>query len=173
MNLTIFSCEGIAAANTSHVQYFDGEDSRVKNANFYAQLVRVKDFAVLPFADDAQQLLVKYTREDLEQLRAANWYEGQWMGPHGRYCLAHAGYAGSNNNMGIEVDWRDTKGECPQSATIGTFTGSLFALIDHLGQEHCVFISKLVSNLLPAKLSLNSTSQKGYSTSCSLFITKL
>ena len=36
----------------------------------------VKDIAVLPFADTAQEFLVAYTREELEQPRAANWYEG-------------------------------------------------------------------------------------------------
>ena len=32
--------------------------------DFYEQLVRVKDIASLPLADNAQQLLVKYIRED-------------------------------------------------------------------------------------------------------------
>ncbi len=63
---------GIAAAYTSHVQYFDGEDHRDKYDDFYIQLVRVKDIASLPFADNAQQLLVKYICEDLGQPRAAN-----------------------------------------------------------------------------------------------------
>ncbi len=71
---------GIATANTSHVQYFDGVDRRDKYDEFYEQLVanlvRVKDIATLPFADDTQQLLVTYVREDLRQQRAANWYQG-------------------------------------------------------------------------------------------------
>ena len=63
----------IAVANTSHVQYFDGEDSRDKYDVFYKQLVtvRVLYVAVLTFADHAQQLLVTYTLEDLGQPRAA------------------------------------------------------------------------------------------------------
>ena len=36
----------------------------------YEQFVRVKDIASIPFADIAQQLLVKYIREDLGQPRA-------------------------------------------------------------------------------------------------------
>ena len=92
---------GIAAAYNSHVQYFDGEDRRDKYDDFYIQLVRVKDIAALPFADTAQKLLVTYIREDLGQPRAANWYEGHWTGTYGRYSLAHAGYTGSNNNMGL------------------------------------------------------------------------
>ena len=60
----------------------------------------------------------------------------------------------ATNNMGIEVDWRDMKQECPQSTTRGTFTGSLVGLIEQLGQEHRVFlakdVAKDVANLFPA-----------------------
>ncbi len=85
-----FGHAGIAAAYTAHIQYFDCEDRRDKYDDFYIQLVRVKDIATLPFADNAQQLLVKYIREDLGQPRAANWYEGHWTGTNGQYSLAHA-----------------------------------------------------------------------------------
>ena len=104
MNLIKFSLLGIAAANTFYVQYFDGEDRRDKCDLFYEQFVRVKDVEVLTFSNHVQRLLVKYTRNDLGQPRASTWYEGHWTGTYGRYCLAHAGYAGSNNNMGIKVD---------------------------------------------------------------------
>ena len=40
--------------------------------------MRVKDIAVLPFADTAQKLLVTNTREELKQPRGANWYDGTW-----------------------------------------------------------------------------------------------
>ena len=82
----------------------------------------VKDIAVLPFADIAQQLLVAWVREVLGQPRAANWVEGTWTGEYGRWALAHAKYAGSNNNMGQEVDWRDLKQECPPSVTLAAPT---------------------------------------------------
>ena len=82
--------------------------------------MRVKNNAVLPFADTAQELLATYTREELEQPRAANWYEETWTGEYGRYSLARAKYAGSNNSIGQEVDWRDLKQECPPSATLDT-----------------------------------------------------
>jgi hypothetical protein len=119
MKLTRMHCHiGIAAANISHVQYFDGVDRRDKYDEFYEQLVRVKDIATLPFADDAQQPLVRYVREDLGQPRASNWYQGHWTGTFCRYSLAHALYTGSNNNMGTEVDWRDMKGECPPSEIV-------------------------------------------------------
>jgi hypothetical protein len=146
-----FGRVGIAAAYNSHVQYFDGEDRRDHYDEFYEQLVRVKDIAALPFADTAQKLLVTYIREDLGQPRAANWYEGHWTGTYGRYSLAHAGYAGSNNNMGTEVDWRDMKAECPPSSTLGTFIGTLVSLIGQLGTEHRTLLSKHEPNLFPSR----------------------
>ncbi len=79
----MISQTGIAAANTLHVQYFDGVDRRDKYYEFYEQLVRVKDFATLSLANTAQQLLVTYVREDLLQPRAANWYQGHWTGNFG------------------------------------------------------------------------------------------
>ena len=113
-------------------------------------MLRVKDIVVLSFADTAQKLLVTYTREVLEQPRAANWYDGTWSGEYGRYSLAHAGYAGSNNNMDQEVKWRDLKKECPPSVTLGTFTGALVGLIEQLGDEHRVYLAKTVANLFPS-----------------------
>ncbi len=63
MNLTcLIRNLGIAAANTSHIQCFDGVDRRDKYNEIYEQLVQVKDIAMLPFAENAQQLLVKYIR---------------------------------------------------------------------------------------------------------------
>ncbi len=117
MKLTRMYCHtGIAAANTAHVQYFDRVDCRKKYDEFYEQLVRVKDIATLSFANDAQQLLVRYVRDDLRQQRAANWYHGHWTGTFCRYSLAHALYTVSNNNIGTEVDWRDMKGQFLPSA---------------------------------------------------------
>ena len=49
--LLIFFRAGIAAASTSHVQYFDGDDRRDKYDDFYEQLVRVKNIGVFPFAN--------------------------------------------------------------------------------------------------------------------------
>ena len=56
---------GIAAANTLHVQYFDGVDRHDKCDEFYEQLVQVKDISARSFANTAQQLLFTYNREDL------------------------------------------------------------------------------------------------------------
>ena len=72
------------------MQYFDEPrgTSRTRRDcydDFYEQLVRVKNIAVLPFAETAQLLLVEYTRDDLYQPRAANWYLGTWTGENGHY----------------------------------------------------------------------------------------
>ena len=74
---------GIAAANTSQLQYFDEPRSARRTRRdcydyFYEQLVRVKNISVLPFAEDAQLLLVEYLRDDLDQPRAANWFLVTW-----------------------------------------------------------------------------------------------
>ncbi len=142
---------GIAADNTSHIQYFEGVDLLDKYDEFYEQLVPVKDILILPFTKTVQQLLVTYIREDLGQQRAANWYEGHWTGPFRRYSLAHSKYTGSNNNMGTDVDWRDIKGECPPASTLGTFTGTLVSLIGRVGTEHWALPSKHEPNLFQSR----------------------
>ncbi len=69
---------------------------------------------------------------------AANWFEGWWTGARGRYCLCHAMHCGTNNNMGVEVDWCDIKKLCPPPATLATFLGShrLVHFIKEIGKEH-------------------------------------
>ena len=62
MTRVFIFCSGIAAASSSQVQYFDGSERRDDYDLFYEQLLRVKDIAVLPFADTAQQLLVTWVR---------------------------------------------------------------------------------------------------------------
>ena len=109
----------------------------------------VKDIAVLSFAETAQRLLVIYIREVLGQPRAAAWFEGTWTGDHRHWTLAHAGYAGSNNNMGQEVDWRDMKKEVAPSVTLGTHMGALVGLIEQLGDEERAYLAKTVANLFP------------------------
>ena len=102
------------------------------------------------FADHAQALLVAYIRDILKQPRAAEWFETWWTGDRGRYCLAHAGYGGSNSNMGVEVDWRDVKKLLPASATLGAFTGALMQFIADLGDEHVAFLAP-TGGLFPSK----------------------
>ena len=74
----------------------------------------MKNIMIENFADHAQALLVAYIRDILKQPRAAEWFETWLTGERGRYCL----YGGSNNNMGVEVDWRDVKKLLPASATL-------------------------------------------------------
>ena len=65
--------------------------------------------------------------------------------------------------MGTEVDWRDMKGECQPSSTIGTFTGAPVGLIGQQGHEHHLLLSKHEPNLFPAKQYIKiSDSQRGY-----------
>ncbi len=52
--------------------------------------------------------------------------------------------------MGMEVDWRDMKGECLLSSTICTFTGALVGLIGQVWTEHCFLLSKHEPNLFPS-----------------------
>jgi hypothetical protein len=99
---------------------------------------------ILLFAKHAQALLVDYIRNVLKQPGAADWFRTWWTGERGLYCLAHAGYGGSNNNMGAEVDWRDVKGLIPPSSTIGTLTGAIMLFI--------CFETSATSTLKPRKV---------------------
>ena len=87
---------GIAAANTSQVQYFDEPRRRDCYDDFYEQLVRVKNIAVLPFVDTAQELLVTYTtRADLEQPRALIGMKGIGLVSMGATPLRMPGMPGA------------------------------------------------------------------------------
>ncbi len=92
------------------MNYFKGVDELEKYDNFFEKVLKVKDVVVLIFADLVQRLLVEYIRDVLLQPEAVDWFSTWWTGARGRYCLTHAGYSGSNNNMEVEVDWRDVKG---------------------------------------------------------------
>jgi hypothetical protein len=74
---------------------------------------------------------------------SAEWFEGYWPSPRHKYYLYPAGYAGSNNNIGIEVDWRDIKLQCPASSAFSTFLDVLWEFIKQLGMEHQVFLEHL------------------------------
>jgi hypothetical protein len=100
----------------------------------------VKDVAVLTFADLVQRLLVDYIRDVLLKPEAADWFSTWWTGARGRYCLAHAGYGGCNNSMGVEVDWRDVKGLVPSLATISAFIRALVKFVADIGTEHQDFL---------------------------------
>jgi hypothetical protein len=97
---------GVAAAGYHHVGYFDGHNRREHYDDFYGKVLQAVDVNVLSFACHVQALLVFFIRDVLEQPRAAEWFRECWTGPRGRWTLAHAGHAGSNKNMGVEVDWR-------------------------------------------------------------------
>ncbi len=133
------------------MNYFKGVDARKKydHFKFFEKVLKVKAVAVLTFADLVQRLLVDYIRDVLFQHEAVGWFSTWWTGARGRFCLAHAGYGGSNNNMGVEVDWRDVKGLVPSSATIGAFTGALVKFVADIGTEHQTFL-KPTDGLFPS-----------------------
>ncbi len=69
----------------------------------------------------------------------ANWCKKFWSDARGRMCLAHSRYDGSNNNMGVEVSWRDIKKLLPANCTfkLSQFLGVLCHYIrTYLGEEH-------------------------------------
>ena len=100
------------------------------------------DIGVASFKEFAVKSLVSYLRVHYGD-KSANWYEEFWTGPRGKYCLCDAGYAGSNNNMGMEVDWRDIKKLVPPSASLGTFLGALWEFVRQLATEHRAFLESL------------------------------
>ena len=114
----LFFLPGIAAANYSHVGYFPGP-GREEYDKYYTVLLRIVDIAFEPFAERMQQLLVERLTALSE--RTGAWFRDNWTGARGRYCLCHSTHGGSNNNMGVEVDWRDFKKICSPSSNLGTF----------------------------------------------------
>ena len=107
----------------------------------------------LSFAKNAKALLVDCIRNVLQQPGATDWFQTWWSGDRGRHCLAHADYGGSNNNMGVEVDWREVKKLVQPLATIGTFTGALMQFITDLSQDHFNFL-KPTKGLFPSTQEL-------------------
>ena len=131
----LMSClAAIAADNYSHVQYFGGR--RDAYDDYYDIVVDIGEVAVPEFATRVQELLVDYLRETYGD-GPADWCRDFWTGDRGRMCLAHACYAGSNNNMGVEVSWRLIKKICSELACLSAFIGALCKFIrKQLGEEH-------------------------------------
>ena len=122
---------GIPASNYSHVSYFPSRDNYDE---FYGFIIRVVNIAFEKFAACVQALLVQHLRSFGD--KPAEWYEEWWTGARGRYCLCHCMHGGTNNNMGVEVDWRDIKKLCPPSSKLSSFLGALVHFIKQLGKEH-------------------------------------
>ncbi len=112
---------GIAALHYSHVHHFPNREAY---DDFYSIVEQLVNVGVPTFKDYAVKSLLSYLREHISD-KAADWYEEYWTGPSEKYCLCDTGYAGSNNNMGMDVDWRDIKKQVPPSASLGTFLGAL------------------------------------------------
>ncbi len=105
---------GIATHGYHHVNYFNGSKLQEHYNDFFGKALQVTDVNVLSLASHVQALVVDYISNRLVQQRAAEWFCQWWTGPCGRWTLVQAGHAGSNNNMGVEVDWRDMKRLVPQ-----------------------------------------------------------
>ena len=90
----------------------------------------------MSFAVRAIGLLEDYLREKHGD-PCADWFRDYWTGKRGRYCIAHMRYAGCNNNMGVEVTWRDIKKLCSAGCTLAYFLSMLCKFIrTALGEEH-------------------------------------
>jgi hypothetical protein len=132
-----FLAAGMAAANYSHVGYFQ---CHKEYDDDYELLLRIVDIAREDFATRMQDLLVDHLTGISES--TGKWFKENWTGRRGRYCLCHATHGGSNNNMGVEVDWRDVKKNCAPTSNLGTFLGALFHFVKELGKEHKTHLIK-------------------------------
>ncbi len=106
---------GIALAHHSHVKQFPDVAAY---DDYYDIVVNTGEFAVDRFATRVQSLLMQYLRACYGN-DTANWCERFWTGDRGQYCLVHSRYAGCNNNMGVEVNWRDIKKSCDSFNFLG------------------------------------------------------
>ncbi len=97
---------------------------------------------------------------ELNQPRAADWFQEWWTGARGRYTLAHAEYGGNNNNMEVEVDWRDMKRLVPASATLATVFGALVKNIRDLGVEHDAWLAADIHTHFFSKISQNFSNSR-------------
>ena len=92
----------IAADHRGHVKQFPDVQAY---DDYYDIIVDIGEVGVESFADRVQELLIDYLRETYGDA-PADWCREFWTGDRGRMRLSHARYAGSNNNMGVEVSWR-------------------------------------------------------------------
>ncbi len=96
---------------------------------FYTRILQVIDIGVQSFAEKCEELLVDNIREERKDPEAASCYMTYWIGTQRHHTLVHAGYCGSNNNMGVEVDWYEVKRIAPSSCTVGQHTAALVKFI--------------------------------------------
>ena len=130
---------GIVASNYSHVHQFP---TRAACDDYYDRVVDIGEVGhpatvgVPEFADRFQGLLVDYILAKYGD-KPADWCREFWTGGRGRMTLAHARYAGSNKNMGVEVSWRLIKKVCSDLCCLAQFIAGLCKFIrTQLGEEH-------------------------------------
>ena len=97
---------GIAASNYKHLTHFH---NHADYDIFYDFACQIADIADVEFAEKCQELLVDFlvTRDAETGKQSGKWFEKWWTRAKGRYCICHSKHGGSNNNMGIKVNWRD------------------------------------------------------------------
>jgi hypothetical protein len=135
---------GIAASQYSHVKSFPNQDAYSQYCDF---VVDICDIGAEGFATRAQTMLVDHLHELYGNgVAILKWCKTYWTEARGRISLAHSRCAGCNNNMGIEVSWRDIKNLIPPSCSLGQFLGARCRYIKTcLGEEHMQRLSKVGS----------------------------
>ncbi len=124
-NVQLSCVSGIAPATRSHVKQFPDVTAY---DDYYDIVVDTGEIGVDQFATRLQHLLVDHLRAHYSD-DTANWCERFWRGDHGRYCLVHSQYAGCNNNMGVELTWRDIRKSCDSLGTLGAFIATMCRFI--------------------------------------------
>ncbi len=98
--------------------------------------VDISEIDVNSFATRNQEMLVDYLREK-HCGKVADWCRGFWTAERGRMFLAYSRYARCNNNMGVEVSWRQIKRVCPGLTSLAEFICALCKFIRRqLGEEY-------------------------------------
>jgi hypothetical protein len=79
---------------------------------------------------------------EVDEARAASWFNDTWTGERGNYTNATAGYVGNTLSAGIESNWRylrrDTVGSAGTTPRISlkVFAPSLVQYISTLSKKH-------------------------------------
>ncbi len=99
------------------------------------------------------------------EIRAADWLSTYWMGEHGNYTNANAGYVGSNKSAGIESHWRYTKRDTIGGAgsnkriSLSVFIPSLVQYVKDSSKRHTskILCSTTGAHRFPSAPSIGTT----------------
>ena len=96
------TCPDFLELQRHGLHYKDSHDKDASKTLTYDQIVGGVE--VETFATRAQELPVDYLRSKYGDA-VADWCRDYWTGKRDRMCLAQSRYAGSNNNVSVEVSW--------------------------------------------------------------------